>query len=1500
MGRLVRWLVVLGALSAFEVAAQERLSVDTLKHDVLLLRELAIDQGRFGSSLQVVGSRLAIGKPETKGEKGTGEAVFLVEPDGTLFATVRNPTSGRAEQFGFALASDGKQLFVAESGMKAKASGRVHVIDAATGKLTATWEHRGPAAENAGSGFGEALLAMGGDLVVGAPYQNCNGIRGAGAVYLFDTAAGTLKETICDPEPHRGGGGWFGLKLAPLEQQLLVTAYSPRSGNDGSGVVKVLAAGKLVRSVMSAVPESSGFGASMAMVGGQLAIGVTRSEPRAAVFLYDPQTWKKTSTIPSPSTSGFFGSTMVAAGDDLLIGEVSGGAFEGTVWLIDSRSGKVKRTFHGHGGFGAALAVWGDYFVIASPRLRGDEGGVYLFPREGPAEMTVEPPQPIDFSIKGAWASVSSEETSRVVRVGKVLLAAGKGGVMRSGDSGRTWSPSIGGEATALAAFEGTAFVAIEKRGLFTSKNAGKTWSLRALVDSVHAMDTSEHGLAVGTDRGEVLLSKNGGANWQALCLGFPETEGITTIAAVPGGVLFRTGTEAYRAELLTGRCDKQKSQASFAWLSRGMAGEVLSTECDVRTTEDGKRWTYPAERDAQCMGPSFFGHTTALTSGDSVFLASDVGHLVHKRGPKEQSLTQIVGPDAFGTKVVSLVLMDDAVVAATPNGLRRYRFPDGEAPLSTEPASRIAALQERCSKGVASDCATVGEWLHFAGKKTEARAALLAGCEKGGESECALLVDLVLAPEKSGRSLPALLPKMEKAFAQACQRGVGRSCWRQTVLLAEADAGKKEGLLKKACAAKRSDPQSCPVNAGVAKAPAQDPKAVATLTKSCQSGDDVACRALAKELASQERLREANPELAVLLADRLCREGVGCEAVAGWLNPGTKAIPRDKAREFSLYERLCYQDRAVACYLASVLCMDSKVVALRESFTDASKSNTLRARGEELFVTQCGAGDLSVCLDLADYLRSDNKGEAMKRAQSTCQAGHAAACERQKVWALDDRCAAREGQGCLELALFEEGRKKGATYIAKLRRQACEYGATEACTSVAPPPPPTAVQPPVVDAGVLPPVPPPTPPVAAKPPPDAARVAEIARCLEPKNVDVKACWELGNKLTKIDGETVVDETTARRVWDRACSAGHCLSCGASRELGGVVRVDLAALEAKSCTAACAGIGDEPETTYRGSDACELLVEVHRVKRADTGKVLAALERACRSMNRCGPFIAALESSDLPAAEQKRLTPLMSQRCAGAANHDDASCTVWSRRVELKPLLNGCTAGQGPACHAAGELIYRGSNGASGLGEFARGCDVGWGPSCIKVANDELHHGTAERAGELTKKAEGLCEEGQTAACLALASAYFDGELAKGRNKTTDDVWRMKAQGLELRACDGGDAIACRRLGEMFRDGTGGEKSPARSMEALKKACDGGDGDGCAMLSWAFTNGRDVPAEPARAVALALRGCSLGSKDGCYKLSRLLGRSDIGDEDRAKGKALLAQQCKLGEACHEL
>jgi TPR repeat protein len=49
------------------------------------------------------------------------------------------------------------------------------------------------------------------------------------------------------------------------------------------------------------------------------------------------------------------------------------------------------------------------------------------------------------------------------------------------------------------------------------------------------------------------------------------------------------------------------------------------------------------------------------------------------------------------------------------------------------------------------------------------------------------------------------------------------------------------------------------------------------------------------------------------------------------------------------------------------------------------------------------------------------------------------------------------------------------------------------------------------------------------------------------------------------------------------------------------------------------------------------------------------------------------------------------------------------------------------------------------------------------------------------------------------------------------------------KACDGGIAVACYELGNLYLKGSGVKQDTARSVELLKKACAAGDQRGCAQ-----------------------------------------------------------------------
>jgi TPR repeat protein len=117
--------------------------------------------------------------------------------------------------------------------------------------------------------------------------------------------------------------------------------------------------------------------------------------------------------------------------------------------------------------------------------------------------------------------------------------------------------------------------------------------------------------------------------------------------------------------------------------------------------------------------------------------------------------------------------------------------------------------------------------------------------------------------------------------------------------------------------------------------------------------------------------------------------------------------------------------------------------------------------------------------------------------------------------------------------------------------------------------------------------------------------------------------------------------------------------------------------------------------------------------------------------------------------------------------------------------------------------------------------------------------------------------------------------------------------------CAGGDAASCAALGYMHLIGRGVEKAAKQAYELSLRACDGGDRLACANAAMAAD---EIP-EPRPKVDvfdLYERSCTRGDAEACYGLGRAL---DAADEKQAKlGEALLSRACRAGspEACVEL
>jgi hypothetical protein len=115
-------------------------------------------------------------------------------------------------------------------------------------------------------------------------------------------------------------------------------------------------------------------------------------------------------------------------------------------------------------------------------------------------------------------------------------------------------------------------------------------------------------------------------------------------------------------------------------------------------------------------------------------------------------------------------------------------------------------------------------------------------------------------------------------------------------------------------------------------------------------------------------------------------------------------------------------------------------------------------------------------------------------------------------------------------------------------------------------------------------------------------------------------------------------------------------------------------------------------------------------------------------------------------------------------------------------------------------------------------------------------------------------------------------------------------------ACDGGEAIGCSNLGQMFENGKGVAEDDARAARFYQEGCEGGSPDGCYKLGSMYENGRGVTENLFKAVSFYRKGCDGGSAPGCTGLAFMYENGNGVGEDDAKAVSLYRTVCDEGEA----
>ena len=257
-----------------------------------------------------------------------------------------------------------------------------------------------------GDGFGSALAADGGVLVVGAP-----GAEGGGAVYVYQrSAAGAWTERSRLTSTNAADGDRLGASVA-LKGGVLLAGAPGRDGEKGAVVVfgrDKGPAGWTARTVLqgSATEASDWFGASVAFDGQRALVGAPGpwildsagwKPGRAFVFRAAGRgPWTEESRLAPQTGEGLkgFGVAVLLDGSEALVGAPLSDTLAGAVvryrrgaasaWEPAGRVTPAARVRPA--GFGSVLARDGNDLLVGAPLSDANAGAVHVLRRNGAAE----------------------------------------------------------------------------------------------------------------------------------------------------------------------------------------------------------------------------------------------------------------------------------------------------------------------------------------------------------------------------------------------------------------------------------------------------------------------------------------------------------------------------------------------------------------------------------------------------------------------------------------------------------------------------------------------------------------------------------------------------------------------------------------------------------------------------------------------------------------------------------------------------------------------------------------------------------------------------------------------------------------------------------------------------------------------------------------------------------------------------------------------------------
>ena len=314
----------------------------------------------FGRSVAIQGDTMVVGAPLH--EHGMAHVYQSKDGKWVLQMTLMGSHGDKEDHFGRAVALSGDTLVIGahneDSGTSSPEddstpdSGAVYVFT----RRGSTWEQTAylkSSSPQLGAGFGRAVAAHGGTIVVGARLEREGGLVGSGAAYVFvhDGSEWRQQARLTSPKP--GKDHLFGISVAVENDTLIVGAdgedslkvprhyYTQRQPNVGAAYVFTRVAGAWSLQARLAPPTGGGgcFGYAVALSGDTALVGAYRENSStssinstpdlgareagaAYVFVRAGAKWSQQSYLkPHNNGPGYrFGYHLALEGDVALVG----------------------------------------------------------------------------------------------------------------------------------------------------------------------------------------------------------------------------------------------------------------------------------------------------------------------------------------------------------------------------------------------------------------------------------------------------------------------------------------------------------------------------------------------------------------------------------------------------------------------------------------------------------------------------------------------------------------------------------------------------------------------------------------------------------------------------------------------------------------------------------------------------------------------------------------------------------------------------------------------------------------------------------------------------------------------------------------------------------------------------------------------------------------------------------------------------------------------------